>query len=213
LEDIITYAFTYFSSPIDQPAELWLGTHEDIKVFINGNEVYSFSGINVYGDDDLYTNIIDINIREGENTLMVKTLNKYNDYSFALNICEVEDNSNYAGNRIPGLKFYTTSQDTGSTEPSSVMDLITSESVRCYPNPVKDYTIIEFNNPVRARVRINIYDLSGKHIKCLSDELMQAGIHRFIWKVDWESNYLKKGMYICTIKSGTNSYNLKILLE
>ncbi|MBA7543150.1 hypothetical protein ES705_35477 [subsurface metagenome] len=140
-EDIITYAFSYFSSPVIQAAEIWIGTHEDIYVYINGEKVYSFSGINVYGDNDIYTEIVDISIEKGINTLMVKTLNQYNDYSFALNICEVESNSNYAGNRVPGLTFHTSATDTGGVNSSPVPTQFEIKPMRCYPNPATDRAI------------------------------------------------------------------------
>ncbi len=213
LEDIISYAFTYFSSPTDQQAELWLGTHEDMKVYINGNEVYSFSGINVYGDDDLYTNIVDIEIQEGENTLMVKTLNKYNDYSFALNICEVEDNSNYFGNRITGLKFYTTSKDTSVIDLQNNFKLTYENTIRCYPNPVINYAIIEYNNPSRELVRIDIYDLSGNLVANLVNEIMNPGLHRFIWKIHKQSYNVKTGVYFCVVRAGNRSSGIKLLVE
>jgi len=111
------------------------------------------------------------------------------------------------------VKFYTTSQDTGSTEPPTGFDLTIQNSLRCYPNPVQDYAIIEFENPINVRTRIDIYDLSGKHIICLSDGVVGKGIHRFIWKVNEQSYNLRKGIYICTIKAGDNRSSIKLLLE
>ena len=213
LENIITYAFTYFSSPADQQAELWLGTHEDMKVYINRDEVYSFSGINVYGDDDLYTEIIDIDIKEGENTLLVKTLNKYNDYSFALNICEVEDNIDFSGNRVSGLKFYTTTQDTNSTDPPEDLNIMFQNTLQCYPNPVKDYVIIEFDYPAKARIIVDIYDLSGTHITSLVNEVSNPGMHRYIWKIHEQEYTIKSGVYICTVRTGKNVFSIKLLIQ
>ena len=60
--DIVTYAFTYFYAPEDQEADLWLGTQEDMYIYINGEKVYSFSGINIYGDGDIITGTKKINI-------------------------------------------------------------------------------------------------------------------------------------------------------
>jgi uncharacterized protein (DUF362 family) len=213
LENIISYAFTYFSSPADQQAELWLGTHEDMKVFINNQEVYSFKGINVYGDDDLYTAIVDIDIQEGENTLLVKTLNKYNDYSFALNICEVEDNINYSGNRVPGLKFYTTSKDTSTVELVKQLEGVFQNTVRCYPNPVEDYAIIEFETFERAYATVDIYTLSGIHIANLANKVTDPGIHRYVWKVHNQISKIYPGVYICTVHVDDDEYSTRLIVQ
>jgi uncharacterized protein (DUF362 family) len=198
-EDIITYAFSYFYSPASQEAELWIGSHEDIKVYINGESVYTFSGINVYGDDDIHTDITDVNIVEGQNTLLVKTLNKYNDYSFALNICQPENSTNYAGNRVDGLKFYTADGDTTNIQPNSI-DLPNINSLTCYPNPVIDRVVIEVVISSSAKTYIDIYDISGGHITNLIDKILPAGEHRCIWNT--ENHQVKSGTYICVVRSG-----------
>jgi len=212
-EDIITYAFSYFSSPSTQAAELWVGTHEDIYVYINGERIYSFSGINVYGDDDIYTEIVDINIDEGVNTLMVKTLNQYNDYSFALNICEVENNVNYAGNRVPGLTFHTSVTDTGGVNPYPVITRSEIKSIRCYPNPAKDKTIIEFEIQTQAKTLVDIFDINGRHITNLINKKMQAGSYRIVWNIEQEGRKVPNGIYFCTVRSGNFVTSQRIVIQ
>jgi uncharacterized protein (DUF362 family) len=214
-EDVITYAFSYFSSPASQAAELWVGTHEAMFVYINGEKVYSFSGTNVYGDNDIYTKIVDISIEEGENSLLVKTLNEYSDYSFALNICEVEDNSNYAGNRVPGLKFYTTSVDTSTGGKTSSPMLTQSEvnSMKCYPNPATDRAIIEFQIQSQAKTFIDIYDINGKHIVNLTDKMMPEGYHRIAWNIRQNAYQVPAGTYICIIRSGDFITSQKLIVQ
>ncbi|MFH0759719.1 MAG: DUF362 domain-containing protein [Bacteroidota bacterium] len=113
--DITTYAFTYFKAEKAQEAELWLGSHEGIQVCLNGEEVYLSNSVNVYGDSDRGEFKKYIHIREGRNTLLVKTVNNFGDYSFALNICEVESDPDYFGNRVDGLKFYLDASGTTDT--------------------------------------------------------------------------------------------------
>jgi len=103
---IVSYAFTYFHAEKAQEAELWLGSHEGIQVYLNGDEIYLSNSINVYGDSDRGNSKGIVNVLEGRNTLLVKTVNNFGDYSFALNICEVESDPYYFGNRVAGLKFY-----------------------------------------------------------------------------------------------------------
>ncbi len=217
-EDIISYAFSYFYSPADMNAELWIGTHEDIKVYINGDEAYSFTGINVYGDDDIYTEIEPISIKKGENTLMVKTLNEYSDYSFALNICETANDSAYPGNRIEGLKFYTDKDTTGGNEepeePIGLDENIADDfKLLCYPNPSADKTFIEFNLPSESLVSVDIYDIEGKLVQHLANNRFTAGKHSLEWNVNSMHKDLNPGMYVCTLRIGEKIASLRITIQ
>ncbi len=211
-EDIITYAFSYFYSPVEEVAELWIGTHEDIKVYINGEMVYSFTGINAYGDAVIYTDIADINLLNGQNTLMVKTLNKYNDYSFALNICEKESSSSYAGNRVTALKFYTSDGDTSNINPNTI-ELATVKSLRCYPNPVINRAVIEFRIQDSKKTYVDIYDINGRHILNLVNRELPAGEHRIFWNIEDHKQQIISGTYICTIRSGKDIETYSIVVR
>ncbi|MFC2136797.1 DUF362 domain-containing protein, partial [Bacteroidota bacterium] len=210
--NIISYAYTYFYAPETQEAELWIGNDEDIIVYINGESVYSYTGVNVYGDDDIYTKKQDIEIKQGENTLLVKTYNKLSDYSFALNICEVESNSYYAGNRVEGLKFSTSIDTLYGTDD---IEFITKNSqpsylFRNYPNPVNEFTNIEFNIPYTSKTTIGVYDLNGKLIVCLLDDYLSVGTHNVTWNI---GNRINAGIYVCTLKSGNFSKSIKIKIQ
>ena len=202
-EDIITYAFSYFSSPVIQAAELWIGTHEDIYVYINGEKVYSFSGINVYGDNDIYTEIVDISIVKGVNTLMVKTLNQYNDYSFALNICEVESNNT----------FHTSATDTGGVNSSPVPTQFEIKPMRCYPNPATDRAIIEFEIQAQTKTLVDIFDINGRHITNLVNEKMPAGFHRVVWNIGQEAGKVPVGIYVVSVRSEDFVTSQRIVIQ
>jgi uncharacterized protein (DUF362 family) len=209
--DIITYAFTYFYAPEDQEADLWLGTHEDMYIYINGEKVYSFSGINAYGDNYIITTKERINIKKGENRLLVKTLNEYGDYSFALNICDTETITEYSGNRVNGLKFYT-SKSSQNNLPCKTLDkkLI----LEIYPNPVTDHAQINFEIPVTSRTTIEIYDLNGKLISSLFDNYLSAGLHNINWEVQNQNGVsLNPGVYICSLRSKNYTNNIKLIVK
>jgi len=203
---IVTYAFTKFYSPADTEAELWLGRQEPMYVYINGELVYSKEN----NEDFFGRKEATISVNEGENTLLVKTLNNIsNAYTFTLDICEVEPNSLYDGNRLPGLIFYT---DTFTSVPTVSGPEIYAENqiqLENYPNPVTNYTTFKFSLPKSAITKINIYDLNGKLIKNLTTEYFIAGTH----EIGWQTENLKSGYYICTLDAGKYSKSIKILLE
>lgn len=217
LTNVITYAFTYFNAPKDQEAELWLGTQEAILVYLNGEEIYKNTIATTYNDNDRGGNKKTITIKKGRNTLLVKTLNKYGDFTFALNICEVESNTNYFGNRVSDLKFYI--DDSGSKTQNVVTGISdynneNSISLKCFPNPVNTYASIHFNLKETNNTKASIYDINGKLVRVLCNEILQPGNHEVSWNINDNGNYnVIKGTYLCVVESGNMKYNMKISVE
>lgn len=208
-KNIVSYAFTYFYSPENKEAELMVGSHEDMIVYLNGAKVYSYSGMRGY--NGIGVDSKKVNIKKGENKLLVKTLNTLDDYSFSLNICDYESAEQYAGNRVDGLVFYTAAGGYSSiaenkTEPKLLL--------RNYPNPVTSSTQIEFELPAAAKTAVYIYDMSGKMISTLANNYFASGIHKLEWTAnDQKGRRVKAGMYICTIKTDNFSNSIKILVR
>jgi uncharacterized protein (DUF362 family) len=209
--NIISYAFTYFYAPKDQEVELWVGSDEDMIIYINGEKVYSFSGTRLYGDGVILSQKKTAYVKKGENKLLVKTLNKSGDYSYALNICEVESVSEYSGNRVDGLKFYTAKK---STNPSALPVSETGPTIKFtnYPNPVITEATLNFILPFAAHTSVDIYDLSGKHMCNLANNYFQAGEHILQWSVYQSGSKLSAGTYVCKIKSGGLSSSINIVI-
>jgi uncharacterized protein (DUF362 family) len=208
---VITYAFTYFYAPRSEQALLSVGSDEGMIIYINGEKVYEYSGTRNYFEtkDYVENDAKTISIKEGENSLLVKTLNKTGDYSFALNICETETDPNFKGNRIEGLKFYTTKKG-GS--PSSLYKGYSDNRLifENYPNPVITESIIKFDLPATSMTSIDIYDLDGRHLFNIVNKRLSAGLHNIHWSVSMNGKRLPSGIYICTIKSDNYSNSIKI---
>ncbi len=208
--NVISYAFTYFYAPEDQQVELWVGSDEDMIIYINGEKVYSFSGTRLYGDGVILSEKKTAYVRKGENKLLVKTLNKSGDYSFALNICEIEPVREYSGNRVDGLKFYSVKK---STVPSIVPTSISTPEIMLanYPNPVASGATLIFTIPVASNTSVDIYDLSGKHVCNLITDFLLAGEHQLQWSVNnVTGRALSSGFYVCKITSGGLSKSINI---
>ncbi len=98
---VVTYAFTSVYSPADlSNKELWINSEEDIIIYLNGVEVYSYAGSRPNAEIVIATQ--NINLVEGENSLLVKTYNSTGCYDFSINIVEPGTD----GNRVDGLEFY-----------------------------------------------------------------------------------------------------------
>ncbi|MDZ7771886.1 MAG: T9SS type A sorting domain-containing protein [Balneolaceae bacterium] len=67
-----------------------------------------------------------------------------------------------------------------------------------YPNPFHQETTIEFWIPVRARVRITVYDLLGREVIRLVDrEVISPGVHT----VRWRPRDQASGLYIYRLEA------------
>jgi uncharacterized protein (DUF362 family) len=101
--DCIYYAFTYLKSNQASPARLWIGSGGNLKVWLNDSLVYNYkSGTRQH---KLPNDLAGVNIKAGINRILVKALQRYGVCEFSLNVCETESDSNYAGNRLAGIKF------------------------------------------------------------------------------------------------------------
>lgn len=207
--NIISYAYTNVYSPEAQQAELWLGTHEAIKVYINGKTVYQSNTTNNYGDSEIGEKVTNIDLIEGKNTLMVKTLNKFGDYSFALNICEVESDKLYAGNRIKELKFTQNEKGLNSSEINDFKQIF-----KVYPNPASDNVKLTFDLNVAQNSTINIFNLKGQKVKTFQNLNHRQSQNTIIWDLnDNEGFRLKKGIYICTLTNGKKQHSIRLIIK
>lgn len=65
-----------------------------------------------------------------------------------------------------------------------------------YPNPFNPSTVINYNVPVASRVNITVYDLLGRQVAILVDEVKQAGKYETKFNaIDNEFQSLSSGLY------------------
>ncbi len=77
-----------------------------------------------------------------------------------------------------------------------------------YPNPFKEGTRIKYQLEAAGNIDVSIYDLSGKMVAKLSDELQQAGAHTILW----DSEQYEEGVYIAKIsKEGEVLQSLRLV--
>ena len=57
-------------------------------------------------------------------------------------------------------------------------------------------------------VRVNIYDITGRHVETLVEDFQFAGYHT----LQWNASYYPSGLYLVNVKSGTFNKTQKIIL-
>jgi hypothetical protein len=83
-----------------------------------------------------------------------------------------------------------------------------------YPNPFSQYTIISYELKASAHVEMEIFDLKGKMIIPLINELQPAGSQTVYWQGnDWSGCQVPNGVYICRIKAGKFTCSKKMILN
>ena len=77
-----------------------------------------------------------------------------------------------------------------------------------YPNPFNPVTNITYGLPEHVNVQIIVYDLSGKQVETLINELQTPGYH----SVNWDANNLPSGVYLIRMESGDFIQTEKVML-
>ena len=77
-----------------------------------------------------------------------------------------------------------------------------------YPNPFNPATTIKFSIPEVSKVTLKIYDILGREVSTLVNEVRNAGNH----EVNFDASNLASGMYIYSIKAGDYTASKKMML-
>ncbi|MFL3028279.1 MAG: PKD domain-containing protein [Candidatus Neomarinimicrobiota bacterium] len=78
-----------------------------------------------------------------------------------------------------------------------------------YPNPFNPLTKIRYSLPIKGHVRITVYDMVGKKVKTLMNQVQDAGYKSIIWDgTNGIGSKVSSGMYIYEIEAG-DYHNIK----
>ena len=71
-----------------------------------------------------------------------------------------------------------------------------------YPNPFNPITRINYELPISSKVKIHIYDITGKLVSTLLDEFKPPGYWHILWDgKNKDGKIVSTGMYIYTIET------------
>ncbi len=104
---------------------------------------------------------------------------------------------------------FTTQIPTGPTdvgEPAAQPETFVLE--QNFPNPFNPITTIGFKLPVSGHVTLNVFDVTGREVARLVDELKQPGEYR----VRFDAENLASGMYLYRLTAGEFSHTRKMVL-
>ncbi len=82
-----------------------------------------------------------------------------------------------------------------------------------YPNPFNPTATVSFYVKNPDRVKIQVYNIKGQHIKELSNDIYQPGFHKLNWNgKDQNGNDCASGIYFFRMETSTQSQLLKGIL-
>ena len=77
-----------------------------------------------------------------------------------------------------------------------------------YPNPFVKFTTIKYQIPIKSKVSLKIYDVTGRCVKTLIDGEKSIGYY----KVKWDGEGLSTGIYFAKFKAGDYKETKKLIL-
>jgi len=82
-----------------------------------------------------------------------------------------------------------------------------------YPNPFNPETLIQYSIPQQARVRLDVFNPTGQHIRTLVDEDKAAGAYQAEWNGrNDEGMNVSSGTYFYVLKCGAMEKRMKAVL-
>ena len=77
-----------------------------------------------------------------------------------------------------------------------------------YPNPFNPSTTIRFDLPAEGFITLSVYDITGKLVETLINEVLQQGSHNIFW----QPQNLPSGNYFVQLKSRNRTFTQKLTL-
>jgi len=119
-----------------------------------------------------------------------------------------------ASTPFPGPGIYTAYLDPNKSVLTGIADDVAANIPlefklhQNYPNPFNPETQIEFSLPMRQRVVLKIYDVMGRQVRVLLDEVREAGSHSVVF----DATTLSSGVYFYQLRAGDRVAVHKMLL-
>jgi histidinol-phosphate aminotransferase len=84
---------------------------------------------------------------------------------------------------------------------------------RVYPNPFRQRCTISISTWGNERVRLAIYDVSGRKVQALVNDVLQPGIHNIVWDAkDVHGRNVASGLYIINLMQGEFAASARVTL-
>ncbi|MDW7680174.1 MAG: T9SS type A sorting domain-containing protein [bacterium] len=122
-------------------------------------------------------------------------------------------NKFYCGTNFMGLYSYRKTSSSVLAESRRANEFASFKLHQTYPNPFNPETTICFDVPEKARVKIEIFNLMGQHIRTFFDGERNAGSYQLRWNgLDKAAQPVGSGVYLCKMSARDFSATRKMVL-
>ena len=183
----------------------WIGTYGGIDMAIDTIG-------NVYVTSSDSTGIVTVRYNSSGNAEWIarySTIDSSSTYPEGIEIDDVgnvyvvgKSRRQYANTLIKYVQITTSVNKDESRIPSSFSLL------QNYPNPFNPATVISFELPVTSNVSLKIYDLLGREVADLVNEIRSAGSY----KAQWNAANMPSGVYFYRLQAGEYVETKKLVL-
>jgi choice-of-anchor B domain-containing protein len=105
-----------------------------------------------------------------------------------------------------GLFVIKTTAPSGFT--SDVMQPVSFSLLQNYPNPFNPVTVIRYSLSEKATTSLKVYDIQGRTISVLADEVQSAGTY----ETQWNAEGFASGIYFYELHTGDRKISKRMLL-
>jgi hypothetical protein len=105
----------------------------------------------------------------------------------------------------PGTINYRTVQ-------SDSEDKISGCSLSSFPNPFRDFTTVRVEAAVPGKYKIEIYDMQGRLVEKLADQIIESGAYYIDWDgKNYSNSMMPGGVYLIRMSGENQQCNLKVV--
>ena len=104
--------------------------------------------------------------------------------------------------QLRGVEIETTSSDISDDLPK------TAKLDQNYPNPFNPTTTIQYTLSLSEQVRLSVYDMLGREVAVIVNDLKSAGQHTAVW----DASNLSSGIYIYSLRTESSRMTRKMTL-
>ncbi|MGE5108439.1 MAG: multicopper oxidase domain-containing protein [Sphingobacteriales bacterium] len=98
---------------------------------------------------------------------------------------------------------------TKARQTAPVLQSEAKDNLSVYPNPFAANTAIEYAVSVQSRVSIKVYDMTGREVSNVLEEIKPAGIY----KLSFNGSRLPAGIYVCRMQINNRVLQQKLIIE
>lgn len=80
--------------------------------------------------------------------------------------------------------------------------------LKVYPNIISHNTQLQYTIPQSQKIRLNLYDISGRKINSIADGVIEPGIYTY----DLDSSMLSAGIYFLILEGKEETITEKVLI-